>query len=295
MFNLTEQELQHAFEALEHHGYGALLPRPPEWSTLQLNWEDLKKEISAIDLDTYHPAVPLRVYAPKTRATVRVVSLLHPVDLLIYTALTLLVKDDLESFRIPTARNIVYSYRTEIGATNRLYGQHSLFASFQQRLEQRSRRGSVKYVAIADIADFYPRINQHRLENVIESCAKSERSKEVARVLVRKLISNLSGTNSYGIPVGPYASRILGEAVLIDVDSYLVSERLIVKPLSKPYQNLLRLLFCSASDYRSCLHDPLGGYGERGLQASSWGDLTVPRRDGSARELLVGYPLGRCV
>jgi hypothetical protein len=154
------------------------------------------------------------------------VSLLHPVDLLVYTALTLLVKDDLESFRVPRARNIVYSYRTEAGVPNRLYGQQRLFTSFQERLEQRSRRSAVKYVAIADIADFYPRINQHRLENVIESCAKSERSKDVARVLVRKLISNLSGKNSYGIPVGPYASRILGEAVLIDVDSYLISESL---------------------------------------------------------------------
>jgi hypothetical protein len=74
------------------------------------------------------------------------------------------------------------------------------------------------------IADFYPRIYQHRLENVIESSAQSARSKEVARVLVRKLISHLSGKNSYGIPVGPYASRTLAEAVLIDVDSYLVSE-----------------------------------------------------------------------
>ena len=30
--------------------------------------------------------------------------------------------------------------------------------------------------------------------------------------------------NSYGIPVGPYASRVLGEAVLIDVDAYLKSQ-----------------------------------------------------------------------
>jgi hypothetical protein len=60
----------------------------------------------------------------------------------------------------------------------------------------------------------------------IESCATSERGEEVARVLVRKLISDLSGKNSYGIPVGPYASRLLAEAVLIDVDSYLLSERL---------------------------------------------------------------------
>jgi hypothetical protein len=43
---------------------------------------------------------------------------------------------------------------------------------------------------------------------------------------VEKLISKLMERNSYGIPVGPYASRILAEAVLIDVDSYLYSNQI---------------------------------------------------------------------
>ena len=37
------------------------------------------------------------------------------------------------------------------------------------------------------------------------------------------MISKLLDGNSYGIPVGPYASRILGEAILIDVDTHLQS------------------------------------------------------------------------
>ena len=45
----------------------------------------------------------------------------------------------------------------------------------------------------------------------------------MARVLVKKLISNLMEGNSYGIPVAPYASRVLGEATLIDVDAHLQS------------------------------------------------------------------------
>src|SRR5690606_30747351 len=84
-------------------------------------------------------------------------------------------------------------------------------------------KSTTRFVAIADVADFYPRIYQHRLENVIESTATTARATDVARVLVRKLIAKLIGGNSYGIPVGPYASRLLGEAVLIDVDSYLQS------------------------------------------------------------------------
>jgi hypothetical protein len=79
-------------------------------------------------------------------------------------------------------------------------------------------------VAVADFADFYPRIYQHRLENVIQASAKSPRVEEVARVLVRKFIPNLFGQTNYGIPIGPFASRILGEGVLIDVDAALLSD-----------------------------------------------------------------------
>lgn len=226
MFKLAEQELQNAFEAIEHHGYSTLLPTPPEWSILRDHWPEIRQELSEIDLDIYSPVLPLRVYAPKTRATVRVVSLLHPVDLLIYTALTLLVKDDLEAARVPRSRSMIFSYRTEIGVTKRLYSRANSYAQFLTRLQYKSHRGSVRYVALADIADFYPRVYQHRLENIVETCATSERGRSVARVLVKKLISKLADGNSYGIPIGPYASRILAEAVLIDVDSYLLSENL---------------------------------------------------------------------
>src|SRR5262249_20337893 len=34
----------------------------------------------------------------------------------------------------------------------------------------------------------------------------------------------LMGLNSYGLPIGPFASRVLAEAVLIDVDSALLSD-----------------------------------------------------------------------
>ena len=226
MFKLTEDELQNALDAIEHHGYSTLLPTPPEWSLLHDRWVDIKKELSEIDLDLYSPVLPLRVYAPKTRATVRVVSLLHPVDLLIYTALTLLIKDELEVARIPRSKRMAFSYRTETGVMNRLYSRANSYVLFQNQLQQKSHRKSVRYVAVADIADFYPRIYQHRLKNIIKSCVLDERGRDIARVLVDKLICRLSDGNSYGIPTGPYASRILAEAVLIDVNSYLLSEKL---------------------------------------------------------------------
>lgn len=95
-FHLTEDEIQNAFEAIEYHGYSGLVPLPLEWQTIQNNWVQIKQRITTLDLDEYTPVRPMVLFSPKSRATVRPVCLLHPIDLIIYSALTLIAKDDLE-------------------------------------------------------------------------------------------------------------------------------------------------------------------------------------------------------
>lgn len=222
-FKLSGQELTDAYEAICHHGYSALFPPPPEWTTVADNWPAIKAHLREIDLDTYKPHKPLRTFAPKSRANIRVVHLLHPEDLILYTALILIAKDDLEAARLPRRARRVFSYRTDTRTTNRLYSMRGAYANYRAQLMTKAAKSAVKYVSVADIADFYPRIYQHRLENIIMSTAGGQRGRDIARVLVKKLILALMDNNSYGIPVGPYASRILGEAILIDVDLFLRS------------------------------------------------------------------------
>lgn len=222
-FQLTEPELQNAFDAIEHHGYSGLVPEPPEWSVIKDNWAIVRQRIATIDLDVYTPNAPMILFAPKSRATVRPVCLLHPVDLIIYSALVLIIKDDLERERIPIRAGRVFSYRAE-RSLNRFYGTSPSHADYKEECSRKAQRASTSVVAIADIADFFPRIYQHRLENVIEASANAARTRDVARVLVRKFISLLFDRNSYGIPTGPYASRLLAEAVLIDVDAALLAD-----------------------------------------------------------------------
>ena len=140
------------------------------------------------------------------------------------TALVLVVKDDIEKARISRRARRVFSYRAAPATPNRLYAMRGAYAKYLAQLETKARKRHTRFVSTADIADFYPRINQHRLENIITSTATNQRGHEVARVLVKKLISKLMDANSYGIPVGPPASRVLGEAVLIDVDAHLQSK-----------------------------------------------------------------------
>lgn len=223
MFNLTDQELENAYSAINHHGYSAMLPEPYEWKSVKERWNDVKGFICSIDLDAYEPRKAMKIFAPKNRANIRVVHLLHPQDLIIYTALVLIIKDDIEKSRISKRSKRVFSYRVNLAREDRLYDSSGAHDSYIEQVGNKSEKGSVKFIAIADIADFYPSIYQHRLENAIQAIASDQRGTDVARVLVKKLISNLMGRNSYGIPVGPYASRTLAEALLIDVDAFLHS------------------------------------------------------------------------
>lgn len=223
MFKLTADELDSAFDAINHHGYSAMLPEPVEWTAVRDHWPEVRAHIQDLDLDVYVPRKAMKVFAPKSRANVRVTHLLHPQDLIIYTGLVLIAKSDIENSRIPKKSRRVFSYRVDTARSDRLYDARGAYASYLGELAKKSSKTSVKFVGTADIADFYPSIYQHRLENVIEAVATSQRVKDVARVLVKKLVSHLMDKNSYGIPVGPYASRLLAEAVLIDVDAYLHS------------------------------------------------------------------------
>ncbi|MDH5573757.1 MAG: hypothetical protein OEY89_18475 [Gammaproteobacteria bacterium] len=175
MFNLEEQELESAFEAINHHGYSAMLPEPLEWASVKANWETIRDNIRSIDLDTYSPYKPMKVFAPKNRANIRIVHLLHPQDLIIYTALVLIVKNDIENNRMSKRSKRVYSYRVDTTKDNILYDSTGAHDKYLEKLKVETDKATTKFVGIADIADFYPRIYQHRLENAVQAIASNQR------------------------------------------------------------------------------------------------------------------------
>lgn len=73
---------------------------------------------------------------------------------------------------------------------------------------------------LADIADFFPRIYSHPLENALTDC--TTKSEHVSAI--KKLLKSWNFTISVGIPVGPQISMVLAELVLDDVDKGLVDE-----------------------------------------------------------------------
>jgi len=216
--NLSSSLLKRALKATLHHGYGTLFSEPPELGIVKSNWADLVVELAKVDLDNYEGYDAILSFAPKSRLNVRRVGLLHPYDFIFYTALVLALKGSISKSRLPADK--VFSYRTEGTSPSQLYRTGSSWKDFRGTVEKRAAKDNC-VVGVTDIADFYPRIYHHRLVNGLEA-SSDKTMKDHIRVL-EKMLTRFSKGTSYGIPVGPPASRLLGEAVLIDVDSTLLS------------------------------------------------------------------------
>jgi Reverse transcriptase (RNA-dependent DNA polymerase) len=219
MLKLSQALLSRGLSATLAHGYGSFFPPPPELTVVKKHWREIRLELADIDLDTYEGHSPVWAFAPKSRLMVRRVALLHPFDFILYTSIILALRDSISRSRL--GPNTVFSYRSEAAPANRLYLPSPSWRDFREAVIAKVTDNPDKFIGFTDIADFYPRIYQHRLVNALQAATRPV-DRSYIRVL-EKMLFRLSEGTSYGIPVGPPASRVLGEAVLIDVDSTLLS------------------------------------------------------------------------
>ena len=132
-----------------------------------------------------------------------------------YLALAISIAQEIENYRIPKHRGIVYSYRYSWSDdTHSLFGD-STWHDYRKRASERASES--QYIVLTDIADFYPRINHHRLQNTLNRLAYAG---HVPHRII-ELLKQFSQTRSYGLPIGGPASRILAELALADVDKHL--------------------------------------------------------------------------
>src|ERR1043166_9029647 len=103
MFTLTPDSLDNALKAIQHHGFGDFFPEPPEMDLVTSNWVGVRQYLASLDLDTYAGYDRVAAFAPKSRLNVRSVSLLHPYDLLCFTALVLELRDGVTMARAASA------------------------------------------------------------------------------------------------------------------------------------------------------------------------------------------------
>ena len=97
------------------------------------------------------------------------------------------------------------------------------YSSWKEETKRRAEKPDCNFIVSCDIAAFYDRVNIHRIESTLLSIG-------IEPALVKQtndLLLFWSKKDSYGIPVGNVASRILAEAALIDIDQYLISENIV--------------------------------------------------------------------
>jgi hypothetical protein len=99
-----------------------------------------------------------------------------------------------------------------------LFDRRYVFDTFRHRVTTNVKRKAVNVLVRCDIANFYDRLNLHRLESTLSSLGIDHK---IVR-LINELLLFWANRDSYGLPIGSNASRILAEASLIEVDQYLL-------------------------------------------------------------------------
>jgi hypothetical protein len=214
---LTEESIDFAREHIEKYYDSDFFPKPREYDALWHSWDVVKTELTSKNIEKLWVAPPRAFPAPKPTKDFRIVHQLEPLDALAYTAMAYQIADAVEMTRSGVEERIACSYRISL-ENGSFFSAGTGYGDFVEQTEYLASRW--EHVLVTDITDYYNQIYLHRLSNAIEHCDGS--LKPLADD-IEKFISRLNGKASQGIPVGPAASIVMAEAVLIDVDEFLAS------------------------------------------------------------------------
>jgi hypothetical protein len=211
-----------ALKNIATHGDTDIFPFPFE----NLIFADKSSESLGL-LETIHHDFEesLARYPPETMPTLtqvgyagfRWATLIDPFWNAYYLATVISLADQIEAQRIPENEGTVFSYRFSWQPDESKLFKDSTWVDFRKRCLELSQ--SYPIVVQTDIADFYPRIYHHRIENALRRLPGAG---DVPKRIMDLLSAFAFSKNvSYGLPIGGPASRILAELALDGVDRLL--------------------------------------------------------------------------
>ncbi len=162
------------------------------------------------------------LYPKKEAFDYRRCGLMDPLDTLKYTALVMSLSREIEEARVSKRKDIVFSYRLKIDPNGSIFDKKYNFTSFNNHTREQIKKKAVKVLVKCDVSNFYDRLNLHRLESALHSLPIEKKRVK----LINELLLFWARRDSYGLPVGGNASRILAEASLIEVDNFLLSHKI---------------------------------------------------------------------
>lgn len=215
-----EKAIEMALSNIAKHGDTDVFPFPFETHIFFDNPEESKKILLDIhgNFDSY-----LAQQTPSTLETLtqvgytgfRWATQIEPFWNAYYLALVISIADKIELTRLPIEGEFIFSYRYQWDEGNAKLFRDSTWGDYRKRGMKLSNES--EYVVVTDIADFYPRIYHHRVENALQRLDKvGDTPKRIMH-----LLGTFSNNVSYGLPVGGPASRILAELALVATDTQL--------------------------------------------------------------------------
>jgi hypothetical protein len=217
---LTAESLDFARAHLEAYWDSDFFPKSFEFHALWRQWNLVRDQLSQTDIADLEVVLPRIMAAPKPDCTYRVVHQLDPLNAVAYTAMSFMIAEAVERARPVEAQRVACSYRILIDRhAGRLFREGNGYSEFVE--QSRALAAANPSVLTTDITDFYNQIYLHRLQNAISS---ADNTLDELATDIEVFLTRLNDTVSHGVPVGPSASIVMSEAVLIDVDSFITGQ-----------------------------------------------------------------------
>ena len=223
MLNLSASSFDWALNQAERFGDTAIFPLPFEFSAMRHGWNDLRGKLSSQDVLKWTVRAHRECLSPKSAYGFRIATQLDPVDWLIYNALVYEIGEDIESYRLPQEEGVVFSWRFEPQPDGTMFNRNVGYSQFQEKTLELASRSNEQYVVVTDITDFYPKLYHHRVANALNSASPTKTNHTKA---IMQLLSAWRGGQSFGLPVGPNASRLIAEVTIHDIDQALHADGL---------------------------------------------------------------------
>ncbi len=223
MARLTEEALEFARAHIANFYDSDFYPKPFEYEAVWHNWAEVKEYILSKDINDIQIETPRTFCSLKPSGSFRIVHQLDPITSILYTAISYIVAEPIERLRPAKDKRIACSYRVNINKNKGiLFTYDSSYTNYIDKCVELST--AYQFALVTDIVDFYNQIYIHRVENAI-SVVEDDYARSLSKPL-EDLLMSISSGSSKGIPVGPAASIILAEAIMIDIDEYITSKGL---------------------------------------------------------------------
>lgn len=221
---MEEAHFKRAILHLADLGDTDILPSLFEFQFFKEAADPIVKKLQSFSAASYNPVGAFEVLSPKTQTSFRIAHQLHPTDTLLFTAASIEIAEAVDEARLGPEQG-AFSYRFDNDpSSSSLFtdtcSYHDWLISIAELCQPDEAFSNEPLVLETDISDFYGRIYFHRIEHVLDDIEAAN----PPRKIIENVIKNSRARQSYGLPVGGAASRIIAEGVLIDVDIMLRRE-----------------------------------------------------------------------